>query len=69
MTMDKELLEICDVCVARNYPKELNLVPHCGDRKLQGDQMSGCTGGMIKGSVALIVLGGLGVYIFSSLFK
>ena len=68
MTIDKELLETCDTC-GKELSKRAESCPHCGDPKFQGDQVSGCIGGMAKGLVALIMLGVLGTFVFSSLFK
>ena len=68
MTIDKELLETCDVC-SNELSKRAESCPHCGDPKFQGDPVSGCISGVTKGAVALIVLAVLGSFIFSSLFK
>ena len=57
MTIDKELLETCDVR-CKELSQKAESCPHCGDLKFQGDHVSGCIGGMAKGFVALIMLGG-----------
>lgn len=68
MPIDKTQLETCDVC-GKELSKRAEYCPHCGDPKFRGNPVSGCISGMIKGLVALIILGVLGSFVFSSLFK